>query len=845
MSLVDPILPPGYRFALIDADCNVLFHSDSYRNMREDFCENSKDKDELRPWFFSGVDTPLDISYGGRTERAYLTSLEFPHFALEGSAAGSNTTQVFLLVFQEPELSVTLNLAVVLVCSILMGAYLVIVLLAGTGYLLVRRALRSVYMPQFLFPQRKHAFAYLQIFISNVVILLLFSELYPRLYEAPLLTLTFSVAVVSILLVVSSLAFPEWGPLVLGVSLAAIAAFMFISTLTLPPRGPGTPPDWELVTTLLGVASLIAVLLAGRVKNRITQLLPVRAQSWLGDARGFVQKHFNSVAEKHFDKAYVLAMLCVIVAAGLVPCIGFFKYSYDAIAELALKRDEIVLSERLINRRDRISDYYKDVQLCACGRTGDCERQPCVRPGSAESLADQRTSEDLDLAYGGRFTVSDSQPCIPKGVSESRDYPNDMIERAVAKATLTLTLPTNELGAQMSKLGVASSEDQENNWEHFWIECTPTTFQLLWKGSSRWPDRAVTATYPNWQGLPGVQRLLLILLWIGVGFWLAIIVKQIFFVGVADVVSTEDEKWPPTNGIQHNYLIITPSAFGRGRDTEITELHRENLDMRIELKKMVEKKSYRPKIDDNAKVVILDHFDSNIRDPNYNQARLELLESLVCKPGVKLVIISGIDPLYFLTDDAADALAGGDNMLTRRLLLGRWATALSTFTKVRREYSSQSEFRQVSSANQEVSSFSALWTGLSSTERLVLFQLAKDGWANPKSLPAIKQLESKQLIGRKPMYQIIDEGFRRFVLSPEHAEEMALWEKLQQQSTWHAMKFVVITIGIGFAAWLLYSQAAFSQTVVAYIAAIATLITAAGNLFGRSGVSKSPKAEGE
>jgi hypothetical protein len=141
--------------------------------------------------------------------------------------------------------------------------------------------------------------------------------------------------------------------------------------------------------------------------------------------------------------------------------------------------------------------------------------------------------------------------------------------------------------------------------------------------------------------------------------------------------------------------------------------------------------------------------------------------------------------------------------------------------------------------------YRVLWTGLTTTERLVLYQLARDGWANTRNLAAIQQLEIKQLVRRDPMYKMINESFRWFVLSPEHADDITQWEKLEQESTWHALKFVVIAIGIGLGAWLLYTQAAFSQTVVGYVAAIATLLTAAGSLFGRSGRPTSAKADGE
>jgi hypothetical protein len=90
-----------------------------------------------------------------------------------------------------------------------------------------------------------------------------------------------------------------------------------------------------------------------------------------------------------------------------------------------------------------------------------------------------------------------------------------------------------------------------------------------------------------------------------------------------------------------------------------------------------------------------------------------------------------------------------------------------------------------------------LWSILTPSERLVLYQLAMDGWTNPRNIASILQLKRKLLIFRDPMYRII-----------------------------------AVAIGVG--VWLLYMQAAFSQIVVAYIAAITTLLTAIAGLFGKS-----------
>ena len=886
MSLVDPILPPGYRFVVIDANCNVLFHSESYRNMREDFCENSLDKDELQPWLFSGVDTALNISYEGNTQRAYLSTLESPRFALEGSSAGSNTTQAFLLVFRKPEVALTLNLAIVLVCAVLMGSYFVVVLLIAAGHLLARKAGQWVYMPRFLFPQKANAIAYLQIFFANVVILLLFWWFYPKLYEAPLLGLTALVAVASILFSISKLAFPNRGPLVLGASLATI---LLISLLAIPSRAANDPRDWEYVWVVLSTACVIAVFLSDRVSTTFI----AKALSKVGFSLDHV--------EDHFSKAYVLAVLSVITAAGLVPCIGFFKYSYDAVSELAVKRDEIEVSDRLIRRAAAIREYYDDARLA----DGYGVKLPV---GSEEPIVKRRIGEhwdryDNDAPQAGTrfFEVSEapaSNPCEsddshsgPKKLT--RDDLNEVIERVVANATLALTLPTNSLGSQMSKLGVASTADARHNWEHCWKEPTPTSFQLVWKSSSRWPNQTVTATYLDWKGLQRWPRIFLVLLWVGLGFWLAIVLKEVLFTSLEDVTPFTDLGWTGVADIKEHYLVINQAESGRKLWKQINDLPPTNrLDLRIELKKMDEDKTYWPSWDKSMRVLILDHFDFNMKDEAYNRARLSLLESLLCESDLRLIIISTIDPLYSLTDDATDTMADGQDSPARRLL-GRWAAALSKFRKVHLADLSQPEFERTLQKHSSDAIFAArvkeecdhtsklrelgelileehsggnspsrewvvsrvmsladsyyhsLWTRLSSTERLVLYQLARDGWSNPKNLAAMHQLEAKQLVKREPMYKIINESFRRFVLSPEHADDIAQWVKLEQQSTWHALKFIVIAVGIGFAAWLLYSQAALSQQVVGYIAAIATLLTAAGSLFGRSVKSTPSKAEGE
>lgn len=297
---------------------------------------------------------------------------------------------------------------------------------------------------------------------------------------------------------------------------------------------------------------------------------------------------------------------------------------------------------------------------------------------------------------------------------------------------------------------------------------------------------------------------------------------------------------------------------------------------------------------DNEDVLILDHFDYNLWGTQYNDKRLELLENLVYESSDKfrLVVVSTVDPLYFLTHGVPDVLSkeGADP----RRLLDRWTRVLSrfrlgrppeqmtdSFTKRFGDFIKQhpeqragdfvvwvcaecnctamlrkigidlfEEFRESeqyskNGVESEVldrarAYYHVLWTSLTFPERQVLYQLASDGWTNAKNTETIQQLERKELIYKGPMYRIMNEGFRLFISSPEHETEITEWQRQEIASTWHAFRAVLIVAATGVVVWMLYTQAAVSQTVIGVIAGSATLLTAIGGLVGRFRPSKAP-----
>ena len=401
----------------------------------------------------------------------------------------------------------------------------------------------------------------------------------------------------------------------------------------------------------------------------------------------------------------------------------------------------------------------------------------------------------------------------------------------------------------------------------------------------------MTSEYQAWQGLRFGQWVCLILLWVVLFVWLMRLGTQIFFTDIADTPRFPLLRWKSVADIQGNFLVIGRAKSGKTGWLKSLHLPEgDELDLRDQLAKKVANPHYRVP-EGSGKVLVLDHFEFNIKNPDYNQARLELIEDLLRK-AARLVVVSTVDPLYLLTEGAPGVLSNDPDPEVAHERLDRWARALSQFTKVRRKEPRDRDFyatlRAFIKQDPDRMEFAAwvkrecrytsmlrrigkellqkyrkgdrvtkawvasrvldradayyhvLWSGLTATERLVLYQLALDGWANPNNSGALQQLERKELIYKGPMYRIMNESFRLFIQSTEHTDEIAEWKRQEQQSTWHAFRYVVIAAAVAGMVWLLHSQAALTQVVAGSIAAIVTLLTAISSLFGRSGRQATP-----
>ncbi|HET7220841.1 MAG TPA: cache domain-containing protein [Vicinamibacterales bacterium] len=125
-SLIGPVLPPGFAFAVIDHAGRVLFHSDRYRNGNEDFFVETDNNRRLRAQVAAHSADALNIRYWGAEYRAYLKPMNLP--------------DMYVVAMAQKERAWAINREWLVVSLVFVSVYLVLWLIAALTTLLPNSA---------------------------------------------------------------------------------------------------------------------------------------------------------------------------------------------------------------------------------------------------------------------------------------------------------------------------------------------------------------------------------------------------------------------------------------------------------------------------------------------------------------------------------------------------------------------------------------------------------------------------------------------------------------------------------------------------------------------------------
>jgi hypothetical protein len=861
LSVIAPVVPFGFEFAVIDLDGKVLFHSDMQRNLWENLFEETDQDRRLRSAVFARHPATLDLRYGGEDFRARLEPV-----------AGLPWTVVALRASGPIEEA---NLGSVL-------ATIVFLLLYGGAFAVILAAVvlvRPGYRAGWLWPAPERANDYVR--LAGVYLLLCAGS------------------AMAVLLL-------PGGRRLFGVAwlLPPLAIVLGYLQLTRYKR-------WETRSLLAAVAGLLllcilaGVMLAsfeGGALLHVLVVLPVLAACFLVYVHPQRWRRLTRRGYAPISLSYPVVGLLLLLLTAVLPTMCIFKTAERIQTECLVKHGQLQLAAALEDRRIRAAQIYSDEQGKGRAqlRTHDLVvgTEKLDREIQDDPRRPSRTSRTLDFYGQSFFDTRLAAPPRPEAAGAPEAWPELMAE--LLPAYSVYSAETREL-----------LSDRASDGDRFWSRDRQGG-RLVLAGSSlgyelvsRLPpsELSIAGLLAGAGGgtsalaaLAGVAMalaaaILVLLLLSGLTYFIA---RHLFLVDLFEPLwSGREGELPATVG--SNVFLLSRQGEWRIRDDDQSFF-------RLNFKHLEDEPTGWSSrllgvLRSPVRTVLLAGFEHRIFDAAFNEKKLALLEDLVKHRTV--VILSTVSPslLFARQDAAAGAPAGPPDSEER------WWALLSSFTlidddlRLRRQEQDLANVTVVSlrrlrrllrrgrrpptaAAGERFGSrlldrecgtdpflrriggeldqfapgldrrqlleefgeraesyYRALWTSCSRDEQVVLGHLGEDGLVNEKNRRLVRRLMVRGLIRRQPNFRLMNETFKLFVLQPACRSQVVALEHAAGASAWDRFRRPFFGVLVAAAVFFVATQRQLLDesmaVVTAFTAGLPVLVKVADFLGGR------------
>ena len=598
-SLFDPVLPLNVGMAIVDDRGDVLYHSDELRNLRENFIAESNNDQALRVAILHGVTKKIDVEYLGRGHRLYITPMDDIPWRL--------------IVFLDKRFVRTVNLHLFSEALFLFSIYLLLMVVLWATRLWWKRNKKGVVdRDRALFwPNEKKSDAYIQVILGNAMLcLMLFGALHlARAHQ--LLHLAFLVPLFGVALTYLNLRLPSK---ITKIDKALVDRNdWFWSAVRLRLR-----QFWPASILGIGVI-LISAFLAGI--NPFTGFDSPRAfwAFWivplgLGLAFFIVSSPYTYKKEKEeipFRRYYVWAVYSLIFLYSVMPAICMFKITFDTESKLWGHQQLNHLMEVWEARNESGSPQipFSEAWKAEIVMLGDAQNETF---GTGDAKEDTVQVRDPDWYYSFMHAFR----------------------------------PTyNEISHLSRSLHERVLQGQTYEWK-----------DLYGRLQLQSEEAVLSANLPLFKSVLTLTSRQAQVIWFFGGLFL-IVVVAIVVKSLANQIVLLDVERPAlldasyfeSDELKRDLLIIGPPGTGKSeiykgkKDTQIVDLADS-----AKFKTPEALSAFKPARDKH--ILVLDHFGFNSDLPEWNSAKLELLQRSCMMDRKRLkqiVLISTEDPLQF------------------------------------------------------------------------------------------------------------------------------------------------------------------------------------------------------
>ncbi|HEX6821022.1 MAG TPA: hypothetical protein VF123_03110 [Candidatus Sulfotelmatobacter sp.] len=799
LSLINPVLPPDYGFAVIDESGKVLFHSDATRNGRENFFDELSDSRELRATISVKRRRWLTQTYLGHESALFVT----PFTSIQGCPWS-------LLIFSSRDVLGEKALEQTVLTIMLSAMYLI--LLMGIAWLLSHLfSCRNL-----LWPSAKMRGAYCQIALCVTLMVLLsfvlFFESSPKEILCFALFVPACTIVVCLLRMANRLLAIQWIAGLLGG--LTLAKLLFVKCV----RGLDVSQSPYLALLFICLA-----LFGIGVKS-----LAMPFERWRRPA---------------VSTGYSLACFTVMVLVAGTPCIGFFRFAYDYNENLDARRKQVLTLVALSRREQRVIQQYFQVKLSAeqTAFADDLGKWLFLRRRLQEekrdlydkAFRDQAGGEVIDEDNAGRWPiwwvhfVRDVVPTRPgsfgplvaddctarsqwrwKEAGINRIHIQPSLKRDRVSATSDLC-KDNPGGDEVEDVPQHLSLEPPTNES---LKDSPETSALrqLALGDPMFLSEDLTYrldTLKPWSFI-AVTGLYFLVLLSGIFWSMRSTLTKMFL-----LTWKEPEVWDYTTlplAIRRAGRLILVGLPRSGKTESLDSLRKGVgiIDVAIASKS-------RTSVDvPTDSTIVLDHFEYRMSNRTIMSWKLNLLRRLI-ELKKNILIVSTVDPVFYIKSWTEEPWRS-ERVVLRSAQLEEWNWVLNHFTILRLDPTARVECTGYF--------FELLWASCTWGEKITLASLAGHGWPNHKNHQALQHLLNRGLIVASPEVRLSDPLFADYISGTATETERLSWRRRDKSGNWDALRTALIILALGALATILFLS---QKDILGIISGVAGALTAA------------------
>jgi len=860
VSVGDPVLPPGYGFAVVKPDGTVVFHSDKRRTVAENLFHEVDDAQRLRSAVVSGSPRHLVTTYLGRRQLMYVRPMEHRR----GDQQRPDGLPWFVVSFLEREVVSTTNLEALAEAIILGFVYFAVMFILPTvAYVAVTGKNAG-----WLWPNKENTCYYQAVTWVNVwlaLILVVLIQVVPGLWCVRVCFIVpfFSVALAAPRFLCRTAAaepanatgedapdatidpsgdarngepggnrgststlvktWVRWWRRACtafleayDVAVCAIAGWKGSTAVALTQLGFGcilvagtallAPYQMSRLTVAGGLMLLVA---SAAVPLVLRNLRPTRdADPSLPDERPSV------FGIRAFLFWHCAAAVMAWLVFAVLPAYGFFRVAHRNQQVALAKYQTLMLAQAIADRDDRVREWYRQRRFPVDDGTVQ------ARLNATEDIYAPRTL----LSYSGISATAGGDSGVHDWKSPAAAlFPSEQLARRKP-------IYNGTSGALRYML---SSTVPGGSWS--WMDRRREVLGLSWapssgssEGSSRRAMRLAVAgpRLGRWSFIGGA------LLVLGLVCWVRFSALRLFFAAIVETVRTPRQVEQDLAQLRRVCVVGSPESaprilerLGSGRRMSLGAGFWETTVAQGALR---------------GPVVVCEDFAYDLEDGRTRELRLRQLESLVGKSETRVLLLASIDPTNVLLGGATRGELGEGDVESRR-----WSQALEgyTFITIREPPTEVGERTQeyppvkpspatkATTADEErahertvdarLARYYSLWLRCSDNERRVLVQLAQESFVNPKQARTVHRLLVRRIVMRDPVLRFRSHRFELFVRRLAEDMDVASLEEPIHGIGWARWRWVVLGLLLIIAVFLFATQRAYFETTLGFISATA------------------------